>query len=63
MNGIDKAIKKAGGEVKLARLVGTDRQLVTYWQRTGKPGATYCMAINEATGVPLHVLRPDVFPK
>jgi DNA-binding transcriptional regulator YdaS (Cro superfamily) len=62
MNGINKAIKKAGNANRLAKHLGVDRQLVIYWRDNGKPAPEHCMKINAFTGVPLHDLRPDVYP-
>jgi DNA-binding transcriptional regulator YdaS (Cro superfamily) len=62
MKGFNLAVEKAGGSVRLAREIKADRQLVDYWVKTGRPSPQFCVAISDLTGVPLHDLRPDVFP-
>jgi len=57
------AIAKAGGQTKLAQAIGVDQQLVHGWlhkTRLGVP-AEKCQAIEDATGIPKHKLRPDIF--
>jgi DNA-binding transcriptional regulator YdaS (Cro superfamily) len=62
VTGIQKAVKKAGNTGKLARAINTDRQLIEYWIRTGRPSPRFCQAIFASTGISLHDLRPDVYP-
>ena len=58
-----KAVKKAGGQTELANLINAKQQNVWQWlNRDGKASAKYVAKINEATGVPCHELRPDIFP-
>lgn len=63
MNGIQKAIKQAGSNNKLATMIQTHRQNIDNWARSGEPPAEFCPAIKQATGVSLAELRPDIFPK
>ena len=62
MSGLKLAIEKAGSQAKLAALLPGDvkQQHVSYWLKNRVP-AQYCQHINQATGVPLKELRPDVF--
>ena len=58
-----KAVKTAGGQTELANLIDTKQQNVWQWlNRDGKASAKYVAKISEATGVPCHELRPDIFP-
>ena len=57
------AVKAAGGQTELANLINTKQQNVWQWlNRDGKASAKYVAKISEATGVPCHELRPDIFP-
>lgn len=59
---ICKAVEKIGGNVAMAKLLGVHpsfiSQLVT--ERRKVP-YSYCFAIEKATGVSRHDLRPDVY--
>lgn len=58
-----KAVKAAGGQTELANLINTKQQNVWQWlNRDGKASAKYVAKISEATGIPCHELRPDIFP-
>ncbi len=65
MNALERAIEKAGSQSALARAIGgkTKQQHVSYWLRESKGVVppTYCEAIELATGVPRHELRPDLW--
>lgn len=59
-----ESIKHAGGQTELANLIGTKQQNVWQWlNRDGKASARYVVKISQATGVPCHELRPDIFPE
>lgn len=74
--GLQKAIERAGGQAALARGLSAlakelraPRKLVRqsdvwYWLTRRKHGvpAEWCATIERATGVPVHELRPDIFP-
>lgn len=60
-NPVDRAIELAGSAAALGRLCNQKPQAVTRWRRTGKVPAAHCLAIETATGVSRHDLRPDVF--
>jgi DNA-binding transcriptional regulator YdaS (Cro superfamily) len=61
---LDRAIQKAGSQEALAELIGVKQQHVSYWLNKGRQRvpAEHCAAIEAATGVAKHELRPDVFP-
>lgn len=51
-----------GGQAAMARLLGVKPQAVNQWARGRRPiPARHVLAIEAATGVSRHVLRPDVF--
>ncbi|MBK0115410.1 MULTISPECIES: YdaS family helix-turn-helix protein [unclassified Delftia] len=55
------AIKKAGGQAALARLIGKKQGHVSYWLDSGNGvPAEYCPLIEEGTGVLCEQLRPRV---
>jgi len=57
-----KARLLAGGIKPLAELIGrTERQTIKY-QHTGEFPPALCVKVHEALGIPLHELRPDIFP-
>lgn len=60
MTGIEKAVQIAGGQQKLATMLGVKQQHVYSWLKKRVP-AERCRPIHEATGVPLAELRPDLF--
>ena len=59
--GIQKAVKIAGSNNKLAALISTRRQNVDNWVKSGNPPGEFCIAIFQATRVPLRELRPDIY--
>lgn len=61
--GLEKAIAKLGSQSALARAIGVSQPSVWKWVRDGKPiPAERVPAVSNATGIPLHELRPDIFP-
>ena len=57
-----RAREAAGGLKQLAEIIDrTERQTIKY-QHTGKFPAEICVKVHEALGIPLHELRPDIFP-
>jgi TorA maturation chaperone TorD/DNA-binding transcriptional regulator YdaS (Cro superfamily) len=60
---LERAIAAAGGQSALARLIGKSQGHVWHWLKVAKRvPAEAVLAIEEATGVPRHELRPDVYP-
>ena len=63
MNAIQKAVKVIGGQQQLAEECGVRYQAVQKWLRRGKVPAERVIAIEAATGVSRHDLRPDIYPR
>lgn len=61
---LKRACEKAGGQKPLAEKIGTTQSQIWYWLEKSKNGAAaeFVIAIEAATGVPRHELRPDIFP-
>lgn len=61
---LQKAIAIAGSQTALASLIGLKPpQTVSVWvNRDKRASARYAAKISQATGVPCHELRPDIFP-
>lgn len=59
---IARAIELAGSQTALADRIGATKQQVNHWA-TGlmRVPPIRCRAIEQATGVSVHLLRPDVF--
>lgn len=60
---LEFAIQVAGGQAELAKKIGTSRQVVAYWVKTGKPSPRFAAKIEKETGVATWVLCPDVFKR
>lgn len=58
---IEKAVSLAGSQSELARRVGVRQGYIWKWLRAGKPPAERVLAIEKATGISRHELRPDIF--
>jgi DNA-binding transcriptional regulator YdaS (Cro superfamily) len=57
---ITEIISKAGGSPSaLARKLGITRQAVDQWKRVP---VEHVLAVEEMSGIPRHVQRPDVYP-
>src|ERR1043166_7587918 len=56
--GLEEAIRAAGGVSELARRLGIAQPSVSNWERVP---AERVISVEEATGVPRLVLRPDLF--
>lgn len=59
------ACERAGGQSRLAKLIGTTQGQVWYWLTKSKHGvpAEFVLPIERETGVPRSALRPDLFPQ
>lgn len=56
------AVTRAGSQSALARICGVSQTAVWKWLQSGKRlPAEYCRAVEQATDVPKHLLRPDIF--
>lgn len=58
---LERAILAAGSGKALALLLGVTPMAVSYWKARGVP-ARQALRIENATGVPRHELRPDLYP-
>ena len=60
---LKRAIAAAGGtQADLAAKVGYTQQAVSEWVRAGQVSRYGVLAVEAATGVPRHELRPDLYP-
>lgn len=59
---VSQIISRAGGPTKLARALGMDHSSVLSWRKTGRIPAERVLAIEAATDIPRHELRPDIYP-
>lgn len=59
------ACDRAGGQSRLARLIGTTQGQIWYWLTKSKHGvpAEFVLPIERETGVSRASLRPDLFPE
>lgn len=55
---LDRAIQKAGGVSALAIELGITRQAISQWDEVPP---LQVLAVERASGVPRHELRPDIF--
>lgn len=61
---LQRAIALVGGQAAMGRLLGVSQPSVWAWQRKGKPlPAEHVLAVEEATGISRHDLRPDIYPR
>ncbi|MDP2618587.1 MAG: YdaS family helix-turn-helix protein [Hyphomicrobiales bacterium] len=61
-DGLELAIKSAGSQSNLARAIGKTPQLISYWHRKiGRVPAEYVPDVERVTGIPRHLLRPDLY--
>lgn len=54
------AVEKSGGLSALSREIGITRQAIAQWDRVP---AEQCIQVSKITGIPLHELRPDIYPE
>ena len=57
---LERAIEACGGSAKLAQHVGITAQAVSQWRSVPPKRA---QKVAEVSGIPLHELRPDIFPQ
>lgn len=64
MTALDKAIRLAGGQAALGRIVGVGRSSINKWVKIyqGRVPDDHLISIYLATGVTPHELRPDRHP-
>lgn len=58
-----EAVEAAGGQLALATKIGTSQSNVWEWLRRSKRGvpAEWVLAVEGASGVSRHALRPDIY--
>ncbi len=59
---IKEVIDAAGGVTSLAQKVGVHRTTVIGWRVAGEIPMHRVLAVAEASGIPPHKLRPDIYP-
>lgn len=59
---LQRAVAVAGGQVALAKILGLKQGHIWWWlNRSKRIPANQVLAIEAATGISRHDLRPDVF--
>ena len=58
--GFTKALAVYGTITTMAKKLGTTKENVSQW--VDLP-ARRCLVVHKQTGIPLHELRPDIYPK
>ena len=63
MNISDWMQAKGLKDAEAAELFGCERSHFSKVRRgKARPGTDLCLRVNEVTGIPLHKLRPDIYP-
>lgn len=61
---LKRAVELLGGQSAIARLLGVTQPSVWAWLNRGKElPAEHVLAVEAATGVSRHDLRPDIYPR
>ena len=58
MTPLEQAIEKVGGRAALARALNLSRAVIYLWKRVP---AERVVAVEKASGIPRHKLRPDLY--
>ena len=59
---LDRAIAVIGSQAALAAAIGVSQQVISYWIKKGhRVPAERVVAVEAATGIARHELRPDIF--
>lgn len=61
-SGVEQVIKQSGGIGALAERLGISPQAVHKWRKSGVP-AERILELEELSGVPREVIRPDLYRK
>lgn len=56
-----RAVDAGGGSAKLGRTLGLSKTTVQSWTGSRVP-AEWMPRVSAVTGIPMHELRPDLFP-
>lgn len=62
LKALHRAIKTAGSMRKLGELIGCTTGQINMWKQRENVPSKYVLAIENATGVSRHLLRPDLYP-
>ncbi|WP_413190918.1 transcriptional regulator [Psychrobacter sp. AT9] len=64
LNALNRAIEAVGSQTDLAKKIGLSKAsgISVMVTRDKKASAKWVAKISQATGVPCHELRPDIFP-
>ncbi|MBT1262527.1 chaperone [Pseudomonas syringae] len=62
-NAAERAARAAGSQSALARVLGCTPQNVQRWCASGRVPAERVISVEQATGIPRHELRPDLYPE
>lgn len=63
MTPIERAVQTAGGAQALAEKFSIKRQAIEKWIKHARVPAERVLALEAATGVSRHELRPDLYPQ
>lgn len=58
-----QAVEAAGGQTALAKAIGKTQGHISTWLRRSYIPAEMVLAIERATGVSRHDMRPDIYPR
>lgn len=60
---LEQALASAGSQSELGRICGVSQPSIWKWLQSSKRlPAEHVLAVEAATGVPRHHLRPDIYP-
>jgi DNA-binding transcriptional regulator YdaS (Cro superfamily) len=60
---LQDALERAGSQSELARICEVSQPAVSKWLQSAKRlPAEYVLTVEAATGIPRHLLRPDIYP-
>lgn len=59
---LQAALNKAGSQSALARVCGVSQPTVWKWLQTRRLPPIHVLAVETATGISRHHLRPDIYP-
>jgi len=62
MKNVLEAIIAEVGAYRLAKMVGVKHPTIHSWRKFGRVPAARVLAVEAATGVSRHDLRPDIYP-
>lgn len=63
MEALKRAIEICGGVTALANRISVSQPVVSMWLKRGQIPPERVLAIESATGVSRHDLRPDIYPR